>query len=394
MKRIIAVLAIILLFSAAFCQQEEETYTDNDYTEQITLSRDISFVEALSTLEVLSQLYENRKIINTSYFNNAIGIPVKQLHWKDALMLVVGYNRLILEEKPGAYIVKDADMEKEAPIAEEKVIITPNSRQVRISSIFFKADKSLKRELGINWESIISGEVGATVNFVGGNKLDEDILNASITKDWETGDVTISVDALIRILEANQKGVLLARPTVTVLSGKKGFIQVGQDFSVKTLDEAGNTTEKFYETGVILEVTPKVLVENEREAIHLTVKVEKSFAIPGDLSTIINKSKSSTDVLLFDGEETVIGGLYDSDIKIERNGIPILKDLPWWVFGLKFIFGYNSYSVIQNEMIIILKAELVDDIDIRKSNAVLIEEQIKENRLQNTKADKLFEEKK
>jgi len=391
MKRIIAVLTVILLFSSAFCQQEEETYINNDYTEQITLSRDISFVEALSTLEVLSQLYENKKIINTSYFNNAIGIPVKQLHWKDALMLIVGYNRLILEEKPGAYIVKDVVVEEDVTIEEEKVIITPNSRQVRISSIFFKADKSLKKEFGIDWNSIISGAVGARIDFFGGTKVDEDILEASITKEWETGDVTIGVDALLKILEANQKGTILARPTVSVLSGKKGFIQVGQDFSVKTLDEAGNTVEKFFETGVILEVTPKVLVENEREAIHLVVKVEKSSAIPGDISTIINKSKSSTDVLLFDGEETVIGGLHDSDIKIERSGIPILKDLPWWVFGLKYIFGYNSYSVTQNEMIIILKAELVDDIDIRKSEAVSVEEQIKENRSENTQVEKLFE---
>jgi type IV pilus assembly protein PilQ len=124
------------------------------------------------------------------------------------------------------------------------------------------------------------------------------------------------------------------------------------------------------------------------------MKIEKSSAIPGALTTIINKSKSVTEVLLYDGEETVIGGLYDNDTKIERSGIPILKDLPWWVFGLRYIFGRSIKSIKSNEMIIILKVEIVDNIEDRKLKTTTVEEQIEESRSKNTKADKLFEEKK
>ena len=60
-----------------------------------------------------------------------------------------------------------------------------------------------------------------------------------------------------------------------------------------------------------------------------------------------------------DGEETVIGGLYSNEISSNREGIPILKDLPWWFFGLRYLFGYESSSLGRKELIILLKAELL-----------------------------------
>jgi type IV pilus assembly protein PilQ len=394
MKKIILILGILFFCSAVFCQQEEREYIDNSFSEQITLARNISFVQALRAIEVLSQLYDNRKILNTSSFNQPIGIPVNQLHWKDALMLIVGYHHLILEEQPGVYLIRDVEIVKEKDAEEKKLVITPNSQQVRISAIFFKADRALSKEVGINWSTLINGNIN--VNFTGADDMGDDIVNASTSESFDAGNVSIALDALLKIVETYQRGAIVARPTITVISGKEGFVQVGQDFSIKTFDQAGNVIDKFYETGMILTVTPKILTENEKQVIHLKMKIEKSSAIPGALTTIINKSKSVTEVLLYDGEETVIGGLYDNDTKIERSGIPILKDLPWWVFGLRYIFGFGRSikSIKSNEMIIILKVEIVDNIEDRKLKTTTVEEQIEESRSKNTKADKLFEEKK
>jgi len=214
-----------------------------------------------------------------------------------------------------------------------------------------------------------------------------------LDRKWDTGDITIELETLLRIIEANQKGTIIARPSINVLTKKTGYIQIGQDFSVKTLDEAGNTTEKFFETGIIMEVTPEVLIENGQESIFLSVEVEKSSAIPGNLSTVIDKSKSNTFVLLYDGEETVIGGLYDKDVKKGRGGIPILKDLPWWVFGLKYLFGYETKVYTEREMIVILKAEIINQAEERKSQAVSTEEQIEQERKIMTDTPNLFEDK-
>ena len=124
--------------------------------------------------------------------------------------------------------------------------------------------------------------------------------------------------------------------------GEEGRIQVGQDFSIRERDFAGNLIDRFYSAGTIVKVTPQVIAEQGVNFIHLTADVERSSVSPGSVSTIINKTKATTNVLLLDGEETIIGGLYNNEVTTTRQGIPFLKDLPWYVFGLRYLFGYDK----------------------------------------------------
>jgi type IV pilus assembly protein PilQ len=62
---------------------------------------------------------------------------------------------------------------------------------------------------------------------------------------------------------------------------------------------------------------------------------------------------------MLNGEETVIGGLFVNDEKKVRTGIPILKDLPWWFFGLRYLFGSDQTSVEKRELVILIKVELI-----------------------------------
>jgi len=390
MKKLVSFLILLCFVLTLFGQEQEIKNIPEE--ELITISRETNFATALKAIENLSVDFAGKNILNTCTLNSPIGIPVKSLYWKDALKLIVKFNNVFLEERPAAFIVKDIELtEEESAIdADEEEKVTVSTKQVRISSIFFKADKSLTSEVGIDWSTLIDGKVEANVNLATTSNLSNDILSAGWNKDWDTGDITIGLETLLKIIEANQKGTIIARPSICVISNKKGYIQIGQDFSVKTLDEAGNTTEKFFETGIIMEVTPEVLIEEDREAIYLSIEVEKSSAIPGNLSTIIDKSKSNTYVLLYDGEETVIGGLYDKDIKKGRGGVPILKDLPWWFFGLKYLFGYETKSVNVREMIVIVKAEIIDPVEDRKTLAEPVEEQIEKERKDSKKAEKLF----
>ncbi|MEA2095930.1 MAG: type II and III secretion system protein [Candidatus Cloacimonadota bacterium] len=390
MKKLINFL-ILLCFVLTLFGQEQNIKTIPE-EELITISRETNFAAAIKAIEYLSLDFAGKNILNTSNFNNPIGIPIKGLQWKDALNLIIRFHNLTLEERPATFVIKDIEViidESGQEIGVEGKV-TASTKQVRISAIFFKADKMLIHEVGIDWTTLIGGEVDATVSLNTTSNLSSDILSASLQRNLQTGNVTIDLNTLLKIIEANQRGTIIARPSITVVSKKKGFIQVGQDFSVKTLDQAGNTTEKFFETGIIMEVTPEVLVEDDREAIYLSVEVEKSSALPGDITTIIDKSKSITEVLLFDGEETVIGGLFDKEIKTDRGGIPILKDLPWWFFGLKYLFGYETKSMTTREMIVVLKAEIIDNIDDRKLLTKPTEEKIEQERKDRKRSEKLF----
>jgi type IV pilus assembly protein PilQ len=61
----------------------------------------------------------------------------------------------------------------------------------------------------------------------------------------------------------------------------------------------------------------------------------------------------------------VVGGLYNNETTTIRTGLPFLKDLPWWVFGLRYIFGYDRDQVTKKELVILLKAELVPTLQER-----------------------------
>jgi type IV pilus assembly protein PilQ len=81
---------------------------------------------------------------------------------------------------------------------------------------------------------------------------------------------------------------------------------------------------------------------------------------------VINKSVSTTDLVMYNGEETVIGGLFHTEEVVERSGIPFLKDLPWWFLGIRYLTGYDKKEVNERELVIILKAEIMEKAIERK----------------------------
>ncbi|HTX18831.1 MAG TPA: hypothetical protein VMG34_09230, partial [Bacteroidota bacterium] len=97
----------------------------------------------------------------------------------------------------------------------------------------------------------------------------------------------------------------------------------------------------------------------------------------------IDKSAIDTYLLLNDGEETVLGGLYTTTQSSTRQGVPILRDLPWWFFGLRYIFGSEVTADTKTELVVLLKAEVIPSIEERvaqkvKQNENLIEKTRKE----------------
>jgi type IV pilus assembly protein PilQ len=48
----------------------------------------------------------------------------------------------------------------------------------------------------------------------------------------------------------------------------------------------------------------------------------------------------------------------NEEVKV-RNGIPFLKDLPWWVLGIRYLTGSDGIELRKKELVILIKAELV-----------------------------------
>jgi type IV pilus assembly protein PilQ len=353
MKKLICFMLLLLCLLPVMAEVTSEMQVDED---TITLSEDMSLNHAIQALELLSTRYSNQKIMNMSNTDQPIGVPIHSLRWLEALKLIALQNHFILEEQSGVVLVM-------LPKDEKKVDdVTLDTKQVQISAIALIADRTYVEAMGVDWGSVIGGKVNANIDFFGKSVVPSEMVKITWDHDFKVGGLMIPLSTVINVLESNQKGTVIAKPNIIVASGKKGYIQVGQDFSVKTKDEAGNVADKFFATGVIMDVSPEIISDGKQEAIHLTVRVERSSAVPGNITTIINKSQSSTDIVLYDGEETVIGGLYTTEETKERSGIPILKNLPWWVFGIRYLAGNTKLNKNDRELIIIMKVNIIDSV--------------------------------
>jgi type IV pilus assembly protein PilQ len=300
------------------------------------------------------------------------------MQWKDALEAICRKNDIWFTEYEN-YIQIGAAAGSEAGKNQPGAITTTGpggggdveihkepanfrSREVKISTVFFEVNLTKLDQAGIDWKFMKStSNVDINSSFLGATQVTSTIFKTEVTPHVSFANL----DFIASIFSNYELGEIMSSPDIVVRSGQEGRIQVGQDFSIRERDFAGNLIDKFYSAGTIAKVTPQVITEQGVSFIHMNVDVERSDVQPGAISTIINKTKATTNLLLLDGEETIIGGLYNSENDVVREGIPFLKDLPWYVFGLRYLFGFNSDNLVKKELVILLKAELVPTLQER-----------------------------
>ena len=372
-------LALLLFLSISVFAQDRlpvRQYTAPE--ELISMDAATSFSQAVDIFNNASKRFRGKPIIFDGSSKEPIGINITHMHWRDAFELVLRANGYWFEESED--YVRLFEMKKQAAGADTskaKAEEAMQTREVQISAVFFEANRTELERLGLDWllthqtptntfQQLTSLTGTTTFDTEGGEDSEgETEIEIGSISTLAYGQGALEVLAALKALQSENLGELISSPNITVRSGETGRIQVGQDFSVKMKDFAGNTTEQFFSTGTIIEVTPTVLEKDSIEFVNLVITAERSSAQPDPVSTIINKTLANTSVVLIDGEETVVGGLVTNELRHVRRGIPFLKDLPWWVFGLKYIFGYEEKQIDKKELIILLKANIVPSVEKR-----------------------------
>ncbi len=350
-------------------------------------------------LDPIFRQVTGKQIVDAKPTSTAIGVPINGQYFLDAFETVLYNNSLTYEETERYFIVKElsdveATGESDASgVLNEKAIdnklATSESREIRINAILFDLNLSRVKQTGFDW-NVLLGLGNASQSGGGGSGGDGDETSRGIElflktdrvfnslDSWIVGPDQISFQQLLRatqFLEADGIGETVAHPNVTVQSGEQGRIQIGTDIPIQVRDFAGNTITNFVSTGIIIDVTP-TLIRGERVMsvdtgedpekeelpfIHLDVKVERSSAQPfGTAGVAIDRTTADTNVLLVDDEMTVIGGLIQNEETVNRRGMPYLKDLPPWFFGLRYLFGVTQKTITQRELLIVLQVELLD----------------------------------
>jgi len=330
--------------------------------ELVTLGSETTFSQTFMILGGFSRRFTDKVLIDRSGRSGPIGFNIPSMHWRQALDYIANAHNLAIQEQsdyveiiPAPVRSGQATIPTLTGISVEPPMATMDTREIEISAIFFEGNRRQLREIGVDWSAVKDGVVRVS-NFAA-NSVSLNLFQVEMPPQTLSGGYEIS--AFLNTLELLNVGEILSTPRIKVMDGKEGDIQVGQDFSIKQRDFAGNVTDAFYSTGTILTVTPTIITDSDTSFIFLNIKAERSTATPDPVSTIINKQEAVTQVLLYSGESTVIAGLYETEETEVRRGIPFLKDLPPWFFGLRYLFGYNSVEYTQKELIIVIKADLV-----------------------------------
>ena len=384
---------IFLLGTISFPQKYLERQLQGNIPKDqiVSLSSNITFNKAIELLSKVSEKAKGKKIVSTVQNTEPIGIELTNVPYDKALVALVQMKGLIYEEKEDVIIVKRKN-EPTPTVKSETTYASVDAREVKISAVFFEADLNAEKQAGVDWKVLLSKN-NFNIGGTGGNPLPTTTgtTTSTPTQGWQLnssssfalGGMFGDATAIFRFFETQNIGEIIASPNITTRDRVKGRIQVGSDFSIKQKDFAGNVIENFFSTGAIIEVTPYVYNEDGVDYVLLTLTVERSSFTPDPTTTEVRKTSANSQVILLNGEETIIGGLYENDQTKIRNGVPFLKDLPWFVFGLRYLFGSDDIVTTRKELVISIKAELLPTLKerlagVRSTNPV--KDELKKNR--------------
>jgi hypothetical protein len=375
--------------------------------ELVSFRGDVPYTKAIQSLGEMSKKIDGKLLIDRSPLqgkDKTIGINIESMYWKDALELILRSNQLWYNDYPEYMeIISFEEIGKQAGeqqtdksasqtpsmtnapgVASAPVLVDSSEyysklREVSISSVFFDVNKTKLAESGVSFSIFRGRDLNLQMNIAGASKVTKQGFSASLQPSGS--NLAVSIDAAISMFESEQLGDVIARPQLTVRSGSTQMIQIGQDFSVLEKDFSGNTVQKFYPTGTILTVKPKIYKVGDLEFIDVQYKVEKSTFTSSTVTTVINRNIAGPgSMTLLNGEEGYIGGMYSNDELMVREGVPLLKDLPWWVFGLRYLFGYDTKSLTKRELIILIKAEILPSLEERAAKQPAVKNLIQDAR--------------
>jgi general secretion pathway protein D len=392
--------------------------------ELVSFKSDVPYTKAIQSLGELSKKLDGRLVIDRSPLqgkDKTIGINIESMYWKDALELILRSNQLWyidypeymeiasfeeIGKKQGEQAQREGpsrDISQTPSSSSVPTIMSPQAaavvdsseyfskvRDISISCVFFDLNRTKLLEDGMDFSIFRGSNLNLGVNIFGATNPittgTSTTTNSRLANEFMGVDIHptgnnlgVDIKAALKMFEAEQLGEVISNSKIPVRSGLSSVLQVGDDFSVLEKDFSGNTVQKFYPTGTILNIKPRIFKVGEMEFMDIQYKVEKSTFEASTVTTIIHKTSTSGSLTLLNGEESYIGGMYSNSEVIIRQGIPLLKDLPWWVFGLRYIFGYDSKNIVKRELIVLLKAEILPSLEDRAIKPQTVKNIIKES---------------
>jgi len=173
------------------------------------------------------------------------------------------------------------------------------------------------------------------------------------------------IRALLEALAQDSRVRIISSPSIMVIDSKTANIRVGDQVPVETgstVTDGGNTTTQvqFRDTGVLLEVTPRVnqgglvTMDISQEVTDVGERVALSL---GTFSTTFLKREFTSTVAIQSDDTLVLGGLIRENTNEVNQGVPVLYKMP--LVGP--LFGVNEEQTRRTELVVLITPRVISN---------------------------------
>lgn len=326
----------------------------------------------------LRQLVVRLIPVNYSSAEDLSGQITKILSAKGNVTVDKRTNTLIVKDTED-YIVAAEDLVRRLDTQTPQVLI--EARIVEASTAFtrnlgiqwggnFAMSPAFGNETGLSFPSIIGISGGATGT---GSSTDGLFTNSpgfavnlpapvgpgsggalGLTLGNLSGSANLSLRLSAQEEEGNVK--IISSPRISTLDNGKAMIKQGVSIPISVVSAQGVNTQ-FFNADLQLEVTPHVTQDGNIALKVYISKNEPNFGQTGaNGNPTIQKKEAQTELLLRDGDTTVIGGIYTRNYGQNYSKVPLLGDIP--ILG--WLFKSKGESDNRSELLIFITPRIIN----------------------------------
>jgi general secretion pathway protein D len=182
-------------------------------------------------------------------------------------------------------------------------------------------------------------------------------------------DSSANVRAVLNLLAADSRLDIISSPSLMVLDNRTATIKVGDQVPIRTsettslatsgTDPLVTSTIQYRDTGVLLEVTPRV---NPGGMVVLEITqdvndVDQTTTSDIDSPTIIQR-RIMTSVAVQSGETVVLGGLIRNNQSESEAGVPGLRSVP----GVGRLFSSKTTTNTRTELLVLITPTAISNV--------------------------------
>jgi len=234
-------------------------------------------------------------------------------------------------------------------------------KQVMIEARIVEASSNFARDIGVKWNF---GYQDASASVANINNLTTSMggvvtnvlptgTTGGVAAGMSFGKLLSNIQLDMRLSAASTVGhvKIISTPKVLTVNNKAAKISQGQMIPYQNTSSTEGAKTEFIEAALTLEVTPHITADG---SVNMKIKASNNSAGVGSPPPI-NKKEATTELVVKNGETTVIGGIYVDSETEGDTGVPFLADIPL----LGWLFKSNATNKIKNELLIFITPKIV-----------------------------------